>query len=122
MHSRLDPSTRQQLLALFTLPRHVFESRLDVEECPHHRNYDAGDRRCKECLERQECVWLSDDEYIPLERKSDRQLIDALQFSIHYVAGVQAVENHQAEACRCELCNWSRKAVTLYEKASGEKL
>ena len=97
------------LIDLLAYPRWLALSQIDRGSCPHAGYYADGDPQCKECELRQECEWLNaHNEFIGLSRRSEPELMQALDFAIDLVRA-HCVE-HNTRACLCDGCEWLRNA------------
>ena len=111
---------RHEIIESLGYPRYLIQSQRDLAECPHCGTYVQTDPKCRSCPDGFECQWLhSHDEFVALEKKSDHELIQALEFAIQYVAGFLLDMRHCRASCHCDSCNWMGNAERLFNRARG---
>lgn len=105
---------KARIIKALAYPREFVHSNLRLEDCPHNGMYDDADARCLTCDDRYECGWLYDnDEFVTLEQKSVKQLVEALEFALDLVTAEASRWEHDSEHCHCEICTWMREAREL---------
>lgn len=105
---------RDKLIAALAYPRSVVRDDILPDDCPHNRSFDSEDRRCLDCEFEVECLWLCrNDEFAALRLRPLEELVDALEFSLGYIAREINEPKHNSAKCRCTTCTWSREAESL---------
>lgn len=114
---------RRRIIEAITYPRMLVMSESVTDDCPMHGYYNPADGICRNCEQREECIWLnSNDEFTALARKPMDVLLAAFQFGIDYVDAHVTKKNHNPRRCACESCTWVRDARRLaweYEKSTA---
>jgi len=112
--ARIQIVPRRAVIDALSYPRQLLHGSLNLESCPHGGFYSPGDTGCQDCDDRPECQWLyHNDEFVALDRKSDHDLAQALDFAICYVTAQAA--GHDTRSCHCASCAWLRGALPLYD-------
>jgi hypothetical protein len=106
---------KQSIIDCLVFPRQYMRSNIDLENCKHAGQYDAGDEECITCNDGHECRWLlSNDECVSLESRSMEKLVKALEFSLEYIDNMIADSGH-LDDCQCDICVWLKNAERIYE-------
>ena len=102
---------RRKILDALAYPRQVAKANIDLSTCPHSGFFKTLDNRCSACSKTYECDWLnSTDSFSDLAARPMEFLYRALTFGIDYVDAQTNKQNHDAENCQCDSCEWLRNA------------
>ena len=111
---------RRKLIESLTYPRMLMVARMDLQDCPMNRFFDATQQACKTCNQDKECRWLnSNDEFSVLTEQPMEVLFEAFMFSIDYVDAHVSRERHNYRHCACETCTWLKNALHLSRQFKG---
>ncbi len=94
------------LMHLLEYPRWLMECDIDFTQCPYQGRYENFVAECDTCMNGKGCKWLSSYTISAIRQAPLRDLVDALENAVDYVAGRQQAE-HQAN-CVCDNCEWLR--------------
>ncbi len=110
---------RRNIIDVLVYPRQVAKANVDLTNCPHSGFFKVLDKKCEQCSKSYECEWLnSTDEFNDLAAKPMEFLYRALTFGIDYVDAQVADQDHDADICECESCEWIRNARRLLHEYS----
>lgn len=105
---------RQLLLNALEYPREYIRASLSFRECIHGGNFQAGERICESCPQKEPCRWLYfNDECSNPHNKSTGGLLQSLEFSLDYIDTDAAQLGHNIGACSCHTCRWINDAEHL---------
>ena len=109
---------KTRIIKMLEFPRRVVRGYVPLETCEHAGNFSANDPECLICETRIECEWLyHNDESVALAEKPLDAIADALDLAVLYVDACVTRAGHNARVCRCEACDWLRRAQQLQETA-----
>lgn len=109
---------KEKIIDILDFPRQWVRGDLGPEfvDCPHAGQYDVKDRRCRDCDNGPECLWLyNNDEYLALSQRPLHDLLDALDFAICYVNAGVMNWGHVSDTCQCKACSWLRTAHQVHD-------
>jgi hypothetical protein len=105
---------RNKIIDALIESRILVRDQVDWHDCSHGGYYSRQDGDCRSCEFEFECQWLSqNDEFVALERKATKILIDSLEFAHAYVDAIVTRRAHDRRACLCETCCWLRNTQRL---------
>lgn len=105
---------RKQIIEALIESRVLVRDQVEWHDCAHGGYYSSQEGDCRSCEFEFECQWLSqNDEFIALERKATRILVDSLEFAQAYVDAIVTRRAHDRRTCLCEACSWLRHTRRL---------
>lgn len=113
---------KSEIIEMLAFPRKVILGNVPLESCEHAGNFSPRDNGCLVCEARIECEWLfHNDESAALTEKSLDDIVDALGAGLLYVDACVTRAGHDARACRCDACDWLRRAQRLHDDATSPR-
>ena len=107
---------KQTLVNTLEYPKVLLKEYLQMDSCPHSYFYNRHDANCQMCFAKPECEWLyKHDTTGELHDKSNRQLLNDLEFALLSIQGHIARWEHNSHYCECEACEWLKNAQRLYD-------
>lgn len=107
--------SRQSIIELLDYPRRLVGREIAAQPCPHGGHFSAGHADCRDCWYGLACDWLShNDECIDWNLRSMADLVTALESAIGQVDAHLLQHGHDRRSCRCDTCNWFRRAQRWY--------
>lgn len=105
------------ILELLKLPREIVLGEMELDDCPHDGFYDTHDKRCRDCPQGMECIWLCRNDTISaLKLRRLDELTDALDFALCYMHSTIAKWGHDMRYCRCDVCTWYGQAHKVHSR------
>jgi hypothetical protein len=106
------------IIEMLEFPRQVIRGHIEFETCGHAGNFSSSDPACLVCETRMECEWLyHNDEFVALTEKPLDAVVDAFGLALLYVDACLTRAEHDVGSCRCEACDWLRRARQIYAAA-----
>jgi hypothetical protein len=110
---------RRKIIDFLVYPRQVAKANVRLSTCPHSGFFKVKDSECQKCSKNYECDWLnSTDEFNDLVARPMEFLYRALTFGIDYVDAQVVGQEHDADSCECDSCEWIRNARDLIQEYS----
>jgi hypothetical protein len=110
---------RRKILDALAYPRQVAKANVRLSTCPHSGFFEVMDSTCQQCSKNYECDWLnSTDQFHDLAGRPMEFLYRALTFGIDYVDAQVVRQEHNADSCECNSCEWIRNARDLIQEYS----
>ena len=108
---------RKKIIEALAKSRVLVRDQVEWHDCIHAGHYSGQDTECQFCNFEFECQWLSrNDEFVVLEHKATKTLVDSLEFAETYVDAIITRRAHDRRTCQCESCCWLRHARRLLEQ------
>ncbi len=108
---------RRKIIEGLCYPRQVAKANVSLSTCPHSGFFKVMDSKCRQCSKNYECDWLnSTDEFNDLVVRPMEFLYRALTFGIDYVDAQVVGQEHDADRCECDSCEWIRNARDLIKE------
>lgn len=102
---------QQTVLDLLQFARRQIREQLDLDECPHDGWRDPYAPGCADCEFTLQCRWLQHCEDVTARRGTGLAVLArTLQESLSYVQDLVRDWGHNSFSCRCDTCQWLRKA------------
>lgn len=112
---------RRKLIEALTYPRLFVLENMDLDDCPRDGRFDAACDKCRKCDLGQECHWMSClNQFDDLASKPIHTIHASLLYSINLIEGYRRQLEHDADACTCEPCSWTRDAYALSAEFSNK--
>lgn len=109
---------KNEIIDMLEFPRRIIRDQIPLEKCGHAGNFLSSDPDCVVCETRLECEWLHhSDESVALTEKPLGAVVDTLGSAVLYVDACVTRAGHRVQVCRCEACDWLRRARRLHESA-----
>jgi hypothetical protein len=109
---------KTEVIAMLEFPRQIMRGHIPLETCEHAGNFSSGDAGCLVCETQLECEWLyGNDESAALTEKPLDVVVDAFGSALLYVDACVTRAGHNARGCRCQACDWLRRARRLQQTA-----
>ncbi len=111
---------KSEIIVMLEFPRRMIQGNIPLETCEHAGNFASRDPGCLVCETRLECEWLcTNDESAALGEKPLDAVVDALATAVLYVDACVTRASHDMQICRCEACDWLRRAQQLQTTAES---
>ena len=109
-------------MEMLAFPRQLARDGIVLEQCQHWGNYSPNASDCAVCTSRLECEWLyhNDESTAPGEKSLD-VIVGALGSALLYVDACMARAGHDVQTCRCDACDWLRRAQRLHDDAESAR-
>lgn len=106
---------RNAIIELLNYPRRFVTGQLTSTDCGHGWNYSDAHEDCRDCWHSLACDWLQhNDECIDWHSRSLDELLAALETALGQVDSHLHLNGHDRRSCRCDTCNWFRRAHREY--------
>jgi len=109
---------KTEIIKMLEFPTKVVQGHIPFETCEHAGNFSPKDKGCLICDARIECEWLyHNDASTALGEKPLDVILEALGSALLYVDACVTRAGHDVETCRCDACEWLRRAQRLHDDA-----
>jgi len=113
---------KTEIIKMLEFPTKIAQGYIPFETCEHAGNFSPGDKGCLVCDAQLECKWLyhNDESTAPGDKPLD-VIVGALGSALLYVDACVARVGHDAQTCRCDACDWLRRAQRLHDDAESAR-